>query len=72
MWTRRDEAEKALQFLETAEFIYQRYMKEVFLFFRRSQLRFVQVLHYEFRKKVPVLRTFWVFVPFQIRFCQMC
>ncbi|XP_003969525.1 KIF-binding protein [Takifugu rubripes] len=28
MWTRRDEAEKALQFLETAEFIYQRYMKE--------------------------------------------
>lgn len=71
MWTRRDEADKALQFLETAEFIYQRYMKEVFQFFRRSISRFVQVLH-EFRKKVPVLRTFWVFVPFQIRFCQMC
>lgn len=33
MWTRRDEAEKALRFLETAEFIYQRYMKEVILFF---------------------------------------
>lgn len=33
MWTRRDEAEKALRFLETAEFIYQRFMKEVFLFY---------------------------------------
>lgn len=31
MWTRRDEAEKAQSFLETAEFIYHRYMKEVFL-----------------------------------------
>ncbi|CAG05689.1 unnamed protein product, partial [Tetraodon nigroviridis] len=28
MWTRRDEAERALRFLQTAEFIYQRYMKE--------------------------------------------